>query len=564
MIDGCSIAFLCQPLGSIFSGPIIDHFGRRKALFLVNIPHLIAWLLLYYAWNVPTLLLANALLGIGTGIMEAPSITYIGERGVDPRSADDGHANDFTHVRCSSLGAALPWRRAALVCVGAPLLTMAMVLLVPETPIWLISKGRKKEALKSLCRLRGWASPEAVKDEFDKLLSYNETLSRCPLCANATDGEEKRCEHESSNAIARSISKIRYVLLKGDTLRPFTLVMAYFLFHTMSGLGPVKPNMINLCRAMAMKYDPKNLVVVVGVIYVMTSVISSITVKLIGKRKLVVTSMFATTLCSLALCVYAYALLEPSVFSYDPQTFPEKTSTVAMVLFLMLVFFTTMGIPWVLLSEVFPFRSRGMATGLAAAGSYVIMFLATKTNYDLELHAGLAGAFAVYTVFGLMGTVYMYLMLPETENKTLIEIEEFYKGKSRIFADDCFQPLARGSKNSFRIKRAVEQGEWEQYGDQIFCGLFAASSNLLFSINFDSEKLRSYSTVHMNVTVPANHFKTSLDFVLGMAFDPEFNPSLNPVAGASLVHKFHSDCVLALDIDSDSDPESVLDSQSQS
>lgn len=73
------MAFLCQPLGSIFSGPLLDHFGRKKALFLVNIPHVVAWLLMYYAWDVPSLFIGNALLGIGTGVMEAPSVTYIGE-----------------------------------------------------------------------------------------------------------------------------------------------------------------------------------------------------------------------------------------------------------------------------------------------------------------------------------------------------------------------------------------------------------------------------------------------------------------------------------------------------
>lgn len=73
------MAFLCQPLGSIFSGPLLDHFGRKKALFLVNIPHVVAWLLMYYAWDVPSLFIGNALLGIGTGVMEAPSVTYVGE-----------------------------------------------------------------------------------------------------------------------------------------------------------------------------------------------------------------------------------------------------------------------------------------------------------------------------------------------------------------------------------------------------------------------------------------------------------------------------------------------------
>lgn len=61
------------------SGPMVDYFGRKKATFLVNIPHVIAWILMYYAWNIPTLFVANALLGVGTGVMEAPITAYVSE-----------------------------------------------------------------------------------------------------------------------------------------------------------------------------------------------------------------------------------------------------------------------------------------------------------------------------------------------------------------------------------------------------------------------------------------------------------------------------------------------------
>lgn len=74
-----SISFLTQPFGALFSGPLVDYFGRKKANFLVNIPHLVAWILMYFAWNLPSLFIANALLGLGTGIMEAPISSYVGE-----------------------------------------------------------------------------------------------------------------------------------------------------------------------------------------------------------------------------------------------------------------------------------------------------------------------------------------------------------------------------------------------------------------------------------------------------------------------------------------------------
>lgn len=73
------LSFFTQPLGSLFSGWICKPFGRRPALFIVNIPYSIALLTLYNASQVWHIFLANILIGIAVGLMEVPAITYIGE-----------------------------------------------------------------------------------------------------------------------------------------------------------------------------------------------------------------------------------------------------------------------------------------------------------------------------------------------------------------------------------------------------------------------------------------------------------------------------------------------------
>lgn len=85
---------------------------------------------------------------------------------------------------------------------------------------------------------------------------------------------------------------------------------------------------------------------------------------------------------------------------------------------------------------------------MAAALAYVMFFLASKTNYNIEYVFHLSGTFGLHAVIGFIGTIYLYLFLPETENKSLAEIETFYKSNKRIFADDFLI-------NSFRKKRSV-------------------------------------------------------------------------------------------------------------
>ncbi|CAG9793502.1 unnamed protein product [Diatraea saccharalis] len=435
-----SISFLTQPVGALLSGPIVDYFGRKKATFMVNIPHLVAWITLYFAWNLPMLFIANGLMGMGTGLMEAPINSYVGEI-TEPsiRGALCTVTQFFTSIGVMLmyfLGTIVNWRKAALVSIAAPVASMLFILLVPETPVWLLSRGREKDALKSLCYLRGWTKPENVREEFDQLTVYSKKLQRCVICCKTEEDETKDCEHYKMNCIRRFLLKFRYVMLSKETLRPFTLVILYFLFSSMSGLTPIRPNMVNVCGAFGMADDGKHIVFVIGILTFATSGLTIILIKLLGKRKLAISAMFGSAIFCMALSIYAKKYLETSVFSYDTSTFPQEQSYLPLVLFYFVGIFNGLGIPWVLLGEVFPFRSRAAAQGFAAAGNYIIMFVGSKTFLNFETHFALAGAFGIYAAFAYAGTIYLYFFLPETEGKTLQEIEGYYSGKFRHFADD--------------------------------------------------------------------------------------------------------------------------------
>lgn len=125
---------LCQPLGSVMSGCAQGTLGRKKSMLLVNIPHLVAWYLLYTAESVTTLYVASFTMGIGIGFLEAPTLAYIGEisepryRGILATCANSnvviGHLLEFW------FGYMFPWRRSMLISCSVPIIAVVAISMV--------------------------------------------------------------------------------------------------------------------------------------------------------------------------------------------------------------------------------------------------------------------------------------------------------------------------------------------------------------------------------------------------------------------------------------------------
>ncbi|CAH0381025.1 unnamed protein product [Bemisia tabaci] len=171
-----SIPSICHPLASLSSGYFQELLGRKSTMILVTIPTCAAWITLYFAQSVQTLYLVAGTMGICTGLTEAPLHSYIGEIGephlrgsLSTLSQSAGFIGVFLmYLLCYFYD----WRTVALICSACPIITFTSMTQIPESPTWLIVKGRLEEAKKSLCWLRGWVKPCEVEEEFQTLLDH--------------------------------------------------------------------------------------------------------------------------------------------------------------------------------------------------------------------------------------------------------------------------------------------------------------------------------------------------------------------------------------------------------
>uniref|UniRef100_U5EU35 Putative transmembrane transport n=1 Tax=Corethrella appendiculata TaxID=1370023 RepID=U5EU35_9DIPT len=438
-----SVAYICQPIGSILSGIVLEPLGRKRSMILVNIPHIIGWFMLHFASTLEEIYFAAVLLGLGVGFMEAPIVTYVGEicqpsiRGILTSCAGVAVQLGFTLVYF--IGTVATWRTTAAICASVPLITMIAICFVPETPLWLLSRNRTDEALKSLQWLRGWVSPTAVDKEFKEMQRYNENSSKCILCQKSK--VPVKCNHPPPSEFQKFKE-----LLRKRTMKPFILVMVYFGFCQFSGLPAMRPFLVQIFQAYNLPIDASWATVIVGFLSLIANIVCMTLIKFVGKRKLSLFSMVLTSLSCICLSFYAFNILPRGWTSFDKHTVTEFQANLSddglnyipMILFFVLAFATAVGIapvPWILLSEVFPFKSRSMASGITAALNYILTFITTKMYFNLETSLSLSGVILLYGIIGAFGVLFIYFYLPETEKRTLEEIEIYFSDNKRKLTD---------------------------------------------------------------------------------------------------------------------------------
>ncbi len=81
-------------------------------------------------------------------------------------------------------------------------------------------------------------------------------------------------------------------------------------------------------------------------------------------------------------------------------------------------------VTWVLLSEIFPNRVRGMAMAAATVALWIGCFTLTYTFPLLNSVLGSSGTFWIYSLICASGFIFMFRVLPETKGKSLEELEK--------------------------------------------------------------------------------------------------------------------------------------------
>lgn len=175
----------------------------------------------------------------------------------------------------------------------------SFVFQMPETPLWLLSRNRQEEALKSLQWLRGWVDSKAVQNEFNDLQRCRISAQICYQC----EKQNKVCEHPPPTIR----DKVRD-LFRRRTLRPFVLIASLFFFAAFCGMSPYRPYIVQILYFYKSPIDPNQVVVWLGYTGLAANIVLVATIRSLGKRSIYLWSMAVIILFLFGLGTFDFSL----------------------------------------------------------------------------------------------------------------------------------------------------------------------------------------------------------------------------------------------------------------
>lgn len=277
------------------------------------------------------------------------------------------------------------WRWMFAIGVVPSILLFGGMFFVPESPRWLMERGREDEALATLQRVEGDNA------------SFELTGIR--------------------EAVALEKSSYRD-LLAPQLRRPLFLITALAILQQLTGINTVlfygaliwEEHLGSKSHSASIGAN-----VTIGIVNFGATVLALWLIERLGRRPLLLFSCGCMALCQFGLGI-----------SFLVHPTPAWLALGCMLLSVA-AFAVGLGpCTWVLMAEILPTRVRGRAMSLANVALWVASFTLTATFLSLSRALTITGAFAVYSGMCVVAFVLIWFMAPETRGKTLEEIERFW------------------------------------------------------------------------------------------------------------------------------------------
>ncbi len=384
--------------GAMAAGFLSDRVGRKKVLVVTAILFFVSSIAAAFANNLTQFILARLIGGVGIGAASMLSPLYISE--IAP-AKNRGRLVSlyqlaivlginliyFVNLRIAALGdqawnVETGWRYMLASGVLPALLFFLLLFFVPESPRWLTAKGRREEALAILTKVNG--------------------LEQAPLVYN-----------EIMETVQQETGTLKELFRPGLRMAMGVGVILA-LFSQITGINAIIYYAPEIFKSAGFGAESALVqTVIIGVINTLFTFIAIWLIDKAGRRTLLLWGVAGMIVClfGVGLCYYYQLFKGPWLL--------------ICILGYIASFASSLGpVPWVIMSEIFPTKLRGLAMSFATVILWVGVLLITQLTPVLLEKLGGAFTFWLFMVNAVILLLFTWKMIPETRRRTLEEIEK--------------------------------------------------------------------------------------------------------------------------------------------
>ena len=381
-------------LGAAGASLVGDRYGRKKSLMFSAALFTISPLAAAAANTVIQFSVARLLCGLAIGLASVLTPVYIAEIAPSKHRGALVSLNQLGIVtgiliaylagwRLSGLGEN-SWRWMLAVAGGPALVFFFGLFAIPESPRWLISRGRSAEAMRTLARLLG------------------EKAAAVEVRAVETAGAGEQ----------GSWSEV----FSGDMRKRLAVGMLLALFSQITGVNAVlyygsviiREHFPGQSTGMALASN-----VVIGLVNLIATIVAMVFLDRWGRRVILLTASGGMALA-----------LSCLVIGLNVQGAPPSLMLISILFYVAFFAFGMGPGPWLIISEIFPTKVRGRAASIATSTLWSGALLVTFTFLTLVDVLKLWGTFAVFGALSFVCFLYVWKAVPETKGQTLEQIQE--------------------------------------------------------------------------------------------------------------------------------------------
>ncbi|WP_028403091.1 sugar porter family MFS transporter [Ectobacillus panaciterrae] len=392
-------------LGAVFGGRLSDYNGRRTNILYLAVLFFIATLGCALAPNVTVMVICRFLLGLAVGGASVTVPTYLAEMSPAESRGRMVTQNELMIVTGQLLAFTFNaiigntmgdnshvWRyMLSIAALPAVFLFFGMIR-VPESPRWLVSKGKNGDALRALGQIRKENQAKSELSEIEAAFAKESGIKKATFKDLTVPWVRRIVFLGIGIAVVQQITGVNSIMYYG------TEILKDAGFQTEAALIG---NIAN------------------GVISVLATFVGIWLLGKVGRRPMLMTGLIGTTTALLLIGIFSRILEGSAALPY--------VVLALTVTFLAFQQGAISPVTWLMLSEIFPLRLRGLGMGVTVFCLWIVNFVIGLTFPVLLDKVGLSTTFFVFVALGLAAIAFVKKYLPETKGLTLEQLEHNFR-----------------------------------------------------------------------------------------------------------------------------------------